>query len=110
MGVRRDIRIALGFAALVGAWALVEAATGGHTGLLYLAPALAMLLPLALGRYVGEERIAALAGPRRHERPRRGASVPLPRGHRPAMRRGGRLVGSSLAKRPPPVMASSLTP
>jgi hypothetical protein len=109
MEVRRDIRIVLAFAALVAVWALIDAASGGHTGLLYLAPAFAMLLPLVLGRYLGEQRIAALATARRHLRPRRSGSVPLPRDHRPAMRRGGRLVGSSLAKRPPPVLAPSPT-
>jgi hypothetical protein len=107
MEVRRDIRIALAFAALVAVWAIVDAATGGHAGLLYLAPAVALVLPLALGCYVGEERIAALASTLRHERPHRSRSLPLPLGHRPIMRRGGRLVGSSLAKRPPPVLRQS---
>jgi len=106
MPVRRRTLLALAFLAVVAGWAVLEALTVGHAGLLYEAPALLLALPLVLGRYVGEERIAAL-----------GASAPTPR-LRPArsagsaravarvMQRGGRLVASSLAKRPPPVVCA----
>ena len=39
-----------------------EALTGYQSGLLYLAPALVLALPLLLGRFVGEEQLAGLAG------------------------------------------------
>jgi hypothetical protein len=72
--------------------------------LLYLAPCLLLALPLLAGRYLGEASIARLGSSRRSRthkrlpvrpRPAAVASVrPLPR--------GGLLVGSALAVRPPP--------
>jgi uncharacterized SAM-binding protein YcdF (DUF218 family) len=102
---RRDRIILLVFASLVAAWLVVQALTGSETGLLYLAPALVLALPLVGGRYVGEERLSLLAA-KRTLRPRRAASrlVATHTFERP-MRRGGRLVASSLAKRPPPAAA-----
>jgi fatty acid desaturase len=105
MTVRRHNLIALAFLAVVAGWALIEVLTVGQTGLLYLAPALLMALPLLLGRYLGEERIAALVAKPRRVRPRRARSARLPRGVDRVMQRGGRLVGSSMAKRPPPAPA-----
>ena len=63
---RRDRLVLLSLALLVAAWMVAETVTGSHTGLLYLAPA---LVPLILGRYVGEEQLAVLAG-RARSRPR----------------------------------------
>ncbi|QEC49534.1 hypothetical protein FSW04_19470 [Baekduia soli] len=110
MNARRHRRLAaLTFAVLVAVGLLLQALGAGETGLLYLAPALLMAVPLLLGRYVGERHIAALAGrPRPRARRRRAAAPLTPRGPRRAMLRGGRLVGSSLAKRPPPAAALSL--
>jgi hypothetical protein len=53
---RRDRMLLFASAALVFAWMAVQALTGAETGLLYLAPALALGLFLLGGRYVGEER------------------------------------------------------
>jgi hypothetical protein len=103
---RRDRVVLLSFALLVAAWMVAEALTGSQTGLLYLAPALVLALPLILGRYVGEEQLAGLAN-RVRSRPRRRVSpVTGPRSYARVMQRGGRLVASGMAKRPPPAAAS----
>src|SRR6185369_15187110 len=97
---RRDRLILLSLALLVAAWMVAETLTGSHTGLLYLA--LTLALPLVLGRYVGEEQLAVLAG-RARSRPRRRATpVAGPRSCARVMERGGRLVAAGMAKRPPP--------
>ena len=102
---RRDRLVLLTFALLVAAWAAAETLTGMQTDLLYLSPALALALPLALGRYVGEEQLAGLAA-RVPSRPRRRAApVAGPRSCARVMQRGGRLVASGMAKRPPPAAA-----
>jgi hypothetical protein len=74
---------------------------GLDLGLLYLAPALLLALPLLAGRYVGEQALArVLTGttPRQrrtsHPPPRRPRARLLPR--------GGRLVAHALASRAPP--------
>jgi len=72
--------------------------------LLCLLPAVALAMPLLARRYPGERALLALHGgaePARWPRPRGRA----PRGRRalPAAVRGGRLIGCSLAVRPPPV-------
>jgi hypothetical protein len=103
---RRDRVVLLSFALLVAAWMVAEALTGSQADLLYLAPALVLALPLILGRYVGEEQLAGLAS-RARTRPRRGVSrVTGPRSYARVMQRGGRLVASGMAKRPPPAAAS----
>ncbi len=75
----------------------------GLTILLFLAPALLILLPLLGGHYVGEDLIAkfvarATARPRR-TRPAAQGPSPAPATWRP---RGRGLIAFSLAKRPPP--------
>jgi hypothetical protein len=103
---RRDRLILLSLALLVAAWMVAETAIGSHTGLLlYLAPALALVVPLMLGRYVGEEQLAGLAGRARSRPRRRMAPVAGPRSCARVMERGGRLVASGMAKRPPPAAA-----
>jgi hypothetical protein len=76
-------------------------------GLLCLAPALVFALALLARRYPGERTLLAM---RRRERP------PLPRPARVArtsrpvratLARGGRLIGRSLAVRPPPAALSA---
>ena len=91
---RRDRLVLLSLALLMAAWMVAETLTGSHTGLLYLAPALTIAVPLILGRYVGEEQLAGLAG-RAQSRPRRRvAPVARPRSCVRVMERGGRLVAS----------------
>jgi hypothetical protein len=76
---------------------------GLEVGVLFLAPAIVLLASLLTGRYVGEDRLRRLAAAFRPHRRRRLGSAPAritrPRAHMP---RGGRLVGTSLAVRPPP--------
>jgi hypothetical protein len=94
------------FAAVLAAWMAAEALSGSQSGLLCLAPALVLALPLLLGRYVGEAQLVELAG-RATARPRRRRAVRVARPHSRArvMQRGGRLVASGMAKRPPPAWA-----
>jgi hypothetical protein len=104
MPVRRDLRPLLAVALLGVVVAAAESVAGLHTGLLLLSPALALLLPLLVGRYLGEgalERLAArVAAPRRRRVP---DAAPLPRrGPRATLLRGGRLLAAALAERGPP--------
>lgn len=109
MAPSRRRLLLLSFALLVAAWTVVELLSGGAAGLLYVAPALVLCAPLAAGRYVGEERLLALAT-RHAARPRRrGSRVAVLRTRVPVMERGGRLVARSLAKRPPPRAAAVLS-
>jgi len=101
MVARRGL-ISLAFAVVVTAWILAAVVSGADTGLLHLAPALTLCAPLLLGRYVGERRLATFAKHRHTTRRRSGVPIATPRSHVRLMRRGGRLVASSLAKRPPP--------
>jgi hypothetical protein len=85
-------------------WIAALAIIGSTDVLLFLAPALLILIPLFGGLYVGEELIAKLVT--RRARPQRRAAVapswplpPAPRSWRP---RGTGLIAFSLAKRPPP--------
>jgi hypothetical protein len=105
---RRNILVALAFAVAVAAWAAMEAFGVGEAGLLYLAPSLLLVAPLLFGRYVGEQRIAALAARPARSRRRPARGVRLPRAAERLMHRGGRLVASSMAKRPPPHVAQHL--
>ncbi|MEO8689224.1 MAG: hypothetical protein ABI611_13530 [Solirubrobacteraceae bacterium] len=103
---RRDRLVLWLFALVVAAWMVAEALTGDRFGLLYLAPALVLALPLLLGRYVGEDQLVDLGG-RAAARPqrRRAPRVAGPRRCARVMQRGGRLVASGMAKRPPPALA-----
>jgi hypothetical protein len=79
---------------------------GMETGVLFLSPAIVLLASLLSGRYVGERGLARLAaamhpGRRRAARPHTPAS---PARGRALMPRGGRLVATSLAVRPPPAL------
>ncbi|HEU4973674.1 MAG TPA: hypothetical protein VFT50_01190 [Baekduia sp.] len=101
--VPRGHRIVLWtFAAIVLVWTIGETVAGVETGLLYLAPALVLALPLVLGRYLGEDQLADLARRPLPAPRRRAAASAAPRSHVRVMERGGRLVASALAKRPPP--------
>jgi len=103
---RRDRRLLLLLAAGSMAWVLVGAVAGIGDGLAMVAPALVLLLPLLAGRYVGEEALERV-------RLARGAPLGRRRRRRPAatvsrdtvlVPRGGLLLASSLATRPPPVL------
>lgn len=84
-------------------WVGVLALAGSTDALLFMAPALLIVVPLLGGRYVGEELIAKL-GARRARRPRHSRVVLQPVSSVPVARRprGTRLIAFSLAKRPPP--------
>ena len=84
-------------------WCLALALLGAHTGLLYLVPALLLAAPLAIRRYPGEDALRALA-PRPRRRPARTETAP-PRPDFRLVPRGALLLGTSLAKRPPPALA-----
>jgi len=74
---------------------------GAGEGVLFIAPAVVLALPLLAGRYIGAERLARACGPWPARRVRAAASRP----RRPFVRtppRGGLLIASSLAVRPPP--------
>jgi uncharacterized protein YcnI len=79
-----------------------------ESSLLYLSPALLILLPLVFGRYPGERLLRAVIDPRRH---RRTAAKPQRR-HRRAvflapLPRGGALLAAALAGRAPPRLAAA---
>jgi len=90
--------------AITVCWALALAFAGSTDVLLFLAPALLVVVPLVAGRYVGETLIARIAARRSGSRRRQSA----PRASAPPataiwLPRGTRLLAFSLAKRPPPV-------
>ena len=104
---RRDLLVLLGLAALAATLAGVQMATGVAPDVLIAAPGLLLLLPLAAGRYVGEDGLVRLA--RASARPLRGpapARLPL-RGRRGVGPSGGLLIALALGRRgPPPVPAA----
>jgi hypothetical protein len=78
------------------------------TGALLAAPLLALLAPLLAGRYLGEEhigRLAASRAPRAHTVARARRTSPVLRAPGVLVPRGGRLLATSLAVRPPPAAA-----
>lgn len=85
-------------------WVAALAVAGSTEALLFMAPALLIVIPLLGGHYIGEELIVKLAT-RRARPPRRAARAsawplpPIPESWRP---RGTGLIAFSLAKRPPP--------
>lgn len=92
----------LAFAALAAVWTLGMLALGVGDALIYLAPALLILLPLLSGRYPGETALTRVAA-RGRPRPR----ATIPRQHRRAVHaallpRGGGLLAAWLAGRAPP--------
>jgi len=91
-------------ATAVAAFPIVLLVPGLETGVLFLSPAIVLLASLVSGRYVGEERLERLRATIRPRRRRpRGATVPIRVARRRAlMPRGGALVATSLAVRPPP--------
>jgi hypothetical protein len=93
---------------LVAALALVALVHLAGADALLAAPLLALLAPLLAGRYLGEERIGRLAAARvaPRLRPARAPwSSVASRAPRALVPRGGRLLATSLAVRPPPALA-----
>ena len=87
---------------VLGALWLIGLHVGGlDTGLLFLAPAFLLLLPLLAGRYVGERALAPLCAPGRRPAAR---AIRLGRPTARLVPRGGLLVGCSLAGRAPPAV------
>src|SRR3954454_15219502 len=82
--------------------AVLQSATGVSPDVLLAVPGLLLVLPLLAGRYVGEDRLADLAGraiaPRRRSPVSLGARRRAPR----VLPRGGRLIPAALAERGPP--------
>jgi hypothetical protein len=99
----------IAFAAITAVWTLGMLVLGVSDALIYLAPALLILLPLLSGRYPGDEalvRAARRADPRARRLPPvepRPARTPIAE----LLPRGGRLVGAALAGRAPPAGAPS---
>ena len=89
--------------ALTLCWVALLAATGSTDALLFLAPALLIVIPLLGGHYVGEELIAKFVARRARPRARAAArSRVAPRVPTTWLPRGTRLIAFGLAKRPPP--------
>jgi hypothetical protein len=99
---RREVRLLLVLSVLAVGLALGQSVIGLSTGLLFMAPALVMLLPLLGGRYPGEQRLVHSV--RTMPAARCAIAVVRMRGHALGrlLPRGGRLLASRLAVRPPP--------
>jgi hypothetical protein len=90
--------------AITAGWALSLAFSGSTDVLLYLAPALLIVVPLLAGRYVGESLIVKLASRGRRRHPRRASTQAPPKPPAIWLPRGTRLIAFSLAERPPPAV------
>jgi len=100
---RRDRHLLLGLSVLTIALAALTR-VGVDSDVLLALPALLLALPLLAGRYVGEERLARLVAAFVPMRRRAAGSLPPTARRTPrALPRGGHLIASSLAVRPPPV-------
>jgi hypothetical protein len=89
--------------ALAVALACCAAGALGADGLLFLAPALLLAVPLLARRYPGERLLLALAARRRPRRARARFSARTSPRRAQSMPRGGLLMGFALAVRPPPL-------
>jgi hypothetical protein len=100
---KRERRILAGLAVVAVVYTVGDAWLGGCTGALHLVPLLALLLPLLLGRYVGESILDRL----RRRRPpiRRVAAVVMPRPARSDRAVARVLRGLARACRPPPAFS-----
>lgn len=74
--------------------------------LMFFLPLLVIALPLIGGRYWGEETLGRLRTARSRPARERRVRSPLPRRRDQFFPRGARLMGSSLAVRPPPVLGA----
>ncbi|HEX6601838.1 MAG TPA: hypothetical protein VF030_04290 [Solirubrobacterales bacterium] len=86
-------------------WVALLALTGSTDVLLFLAPALLIVIPLLSGRYLGEELIAKFVARRARSRQRAAAPAPIaPPLPATWLPRGNHLIAFGLAKRPPPAL------
>ena len=88
--------------ASIGFASVLDALTGSCAGLAHALPFVLLVVPLLVGRYVGERRLARLIGtpPPPRRRTARGEPRPL---YARTLPRGGCLIAHSLAVRPPPL-------
>ena len=98
---RPDQFFLLGLAALTAVLVSVITLLGAED-LRHTLPLLVLLLPLVGGRYMGEERLVRLVRSRAAQRPVRTARAQRPHRAPVSLPRGGRLIATSLAVRPPP--------
>jgi hypothetical protein len=96
---RHTLRVVAGVAVMAALWLAGLEVGGLDTGLLFLAPAFVLLLPLLAGRYPGERALAPRVAPVRRAVAFR---LAFPRPRLRLVPRGGLLVGCSLAGRAPP--------
>jgi hypothetical protein len=108
MAPRRSCVPIVVLAASLAAFAAALVVPGLETGILFLSPAIVLVALLRSGHYVGEQQLDRLCAAWQQRRPRhaRAARSPLPRRPRALMPRGGRLVATSLAVRPPPLLTT----
>ncbi len=105
MDSSRDLKIMLVLSVLFMALGVAVEFGGVHADVLLISPLLCLAVPLLGGAYFGEERLARLAArvaARRAPRRRASAASPRPRRAPALVVHGGRLIGTSLAVRPPP--------
>jgi len=101
--------VLVGAGVFVLAGVLALSLSGGMVdALAYLLPALLLLLAVAARRYPGERALLALLE-RRQRRRRDSDSVVCVSRPRALLPRGGRLIASSLAVRPPPASRAALS-
>jgi hypothetical protein len=100
---RRDLRLLMAVCALALVWLVAQGVVGASAGLLFLAPAMFMALPLLAGRYLGAERLSRVSRSRAPRGRRVRIAIPARRVFCSTPPRGGLLIASSLAVRPPPL-------
>jgi hypothetical protein len=100
---RRQTFVLLLAATVLAGFCIYAVAPWLATALAYLSPALLLLAALGARRYPGERALLAL-GSKYRRAPRRGIRDRAPRlpRTRAVLPRGGRLIATSLAVRPPP--------
>jgi hypothetical protein len=105
----RDQRLMLRAALAMSALLLVAALLGHPELLAYAAPVFLLAVPLLAGRYVGEDRLERLRERRARPFRLRPRAVALPAKRRVValLPRGGRLIATALAVRPPPSLSVS---
>jgi hypothetical protein len=100
---RRRIVLLAAFAIVSIAWLAGHAVGDVGVGILHLLPAAAIIAPLLLGRYLGADRLVALAA-RRTGRRRPARTAGRAKRAPGILPRGGRLLAASLAERGPPAL------
>ncbi|WP_372789769.1 hypothetical protein [Paraconexibacter sp.] len=110
MSLRRDLLPLALLAAVAVLAAVLCTVFGVDSAALHFTPALVVLLPLLAGRYLGEERLAAVVAAFAPGRRRAVARISPRTGRAP--RRvalvGGRLLAAAHAERGPPVALAAL--